>query len=165
MIRAALRLIVSTFFLCLSSQLVASESEVDKSVCDYIGTSSHLANSDSLIGQCSEYGRIKVLHIPASACGATDQPNECLWELTELKDLFIESRAKAINPSVLAQISDELMTMDAEGRQLCRARQELYMTASMWNATVAGELYNTCISDLQDFVIDALITADWVANG
>ena len=154
-----------TFLICLSGQLVASGPEADKSVCEYIGTSSHLANSESLIGQCSEYGRVEVLNIPASACGAANQPNECLWELTELKDLFIESKARAINPSVLAQISDELMTMDSEGRQLCRARQELYMTASMWNATVAGELYNTCISDLQDFVIDALITADWVANG
>ena len=161
---SSLRLILPTLFICLSSQLVASGPEADKAVCEYIETSSHLVKSENLIGQCSEYGRIEVLDIPASACGATDQPNECLWELTELKGLFIESKAKAINPSVLAQISDELMTMDAVGRQLCRARQELYMTAPMWNTTVAGELYNTCISDLQDFILKALDTADWVAN-
>ena len=153
-----------TFFICLSSQLVASGPEADKAVCEYIETSSHLVKSESLIGQCSEYGRIEVLDIPASACGATDQPNECLWELTELKDLFIGSKAKAIKPSVLASISKELATVDYEGRKLCRARQELYMTAPMWNATVAGELYNTCVSDLQDFILDALDTADWVAN-
>ena len=153
-----------TFLICLSSQLFASGPEADKSVCEYIGTSSHLANSESLIGQCSEYGRVEVLNIPASACGATNQPNECLWELTELKGLFIESKAKAIKPSALAQISDELTTVEAEGQNLCRARQELYMTAPMWNATVAGELYNTCISDLQDFILNALDTADWVAN-
>lgn len=164
MINNVLRLISLPFFLCSSNLSLANDLDANQSVCEYVAASSHLPESKKLTEQCSQYGRLVFLYIPSSECGAIDQSLECLQELTNLKNLFIQNKVKTITPAALASISDELMTVQSGGQKLCRAQQELYMSASMWNASVAGELYHTCISELQDLLINVLETADWVAN-
>ena len=153
------------FLVVLSSVApgLAQENSPSNAVCEFITTSEYLSQTKPLVEECSDNEEFYRYGFSQVDCDQFDLPALCIHEVVEMKALVIQLLQEEIKPDILEKISISADQVRASSEGLCRAEQEAYESAPMWNMANSAYTYALCLDRSQDLILSVFYTARWAS--
>lgn len=154
------------FLAVLSSvaHALAQENLPSNAVCDFIATSEYLSQTKPLIEECSDNQEFYLNGVPKADCHQFDMPALCIYDVVDMKVMVTQLLQQEVDTSILEKISISLDQTRLGLDALCRAEQEAYESARMWNMTTSAHTYASCLDRSQDLLLSVLYTAHWASK-
>ena len=140
---------------------LAQENPPSNAVCEFITTSEYLSQTTPLVEECSDNQEFYQYGFPHVDCDQFDLPALCIYDVVEMKALVIQLLQEEIKPDILKKISISADQLRASSDALCRAEQEAYESAPMWNMENSAYTYALCLDRSQDLLLSVFYTAHW----
>ena len=142
---------------------IAQAHSPSNAVCEFITTSEYLSQTKPLVEECSDNQEFYRYGFPQVDCDQFDLPALCIYEVVEMKALVIQLLQEEIKPDILEKISISADQVRASSEALCRAEQEAYESAPMWNMANSAYTYALCLDRSQDLLLSVFYTAHWAS--
>lgn len=158
------RLLGFLLSLFLPSAASTQENSLSNPVCEFVLASEYLSKTKSLVEECSNNPDFYRYGVPKAECDQFDMPALCVYYLVDMKLLVVEALRKEMKSSILEKITVSVEQMRKSSDALCRAEQEAYESASMWNMTNSAYIHALCLNRSQDSLLSVFYTAHWASE-
>ena len=142
---------------------LAQENSPSNAVCEFITASEYLSQTKPLVEECSDNQEFYRYGFSQADCDQFDLPALCIYEVVEMKALVIQLLQEEIKPDILEKISISADQVRASSEALCRAEQEAYESAPMWDMANSAYTYALCLDRSQDLLLSVFYTAHWAS--